>query len=238
MLNWIFGLPVILSRPGAQAVGLGAAATDDDARTRGVDVDAQPVTGALDLDPAHHGAHELRPQVVADLPVLDEQVLVLLVLGEPPRLPVGGDAEAEPVRVDLLAHYFSPFDESPDSSVASSSALVGIVGDVGIVVTAGVGVGCASTAVSSSAVVVVASHSSAAASGVSSTIVVTLVIVIVVVIVIVIVIVRLGGRGARGDATAPAQAAAPLGGRTDTGRSPREPSAGAAPRRSSAPPRS
>jgi hypothetical protein len=36
----------------ADAVGLGATATDDDARTRGVDVDADPVTGALDLDAA------------------------------------------------------------------------------------------------------------------------------------------------------------------------------------------
>ena len=31
-------------------VGLGAAAADDDARAGGVDVDADPVTGALDLD--------------------------------------------------------------------------------------------------------------------------------------------------------------------------------------------
>ena len=44
-----------------------------------------------------------RHQVVADLPVLDEVVLVVAV-GEPPGLPVGGHAQAEPVRVDLLAH--------------------------------------------------------------------------------------------------------------------------------------
>jgi hypothetical protein len=68
----------------AQAVGLGAPATDDDARARGVDVDAQAVTRALDLDPADGRAHELLLQVVADLPVLDEAVAVLLVLGEPP----------------------------------------------------------------------------------------------------------------------------------------------------------
>jgi hypothetical protein len=37
---------------GADAVGLGAAAADDDAGTRGVDVDADAVTGALDLDAA------------------------------------------------------------------------------------------------------------------------------------------------------------------------------------------
>ena len=48
-----------LEQPGAQAVGLGAAAADHDARARGVHVDAQAVTRALDLDPAHRGALEL-----------------------------------------------------------------------------------------------------------------------------------------------------------------------------------
>ena len=41
-----------LGEAGAEAVGLGATAADDDARTGGVDVDAQAVTGALDLDAA------------------------------------------------------------------------------------------------------------------------------------------------------------------------------------------
>ena len=41
-----------LGQLGAQAVGLGAAAADDDARAGGVDVDAQAVAGALDLDAA------------------------------------------------------------------------------------------------------------------------------------------------------------------------------------------
>ena len=59
MLKWIFGLPVIFEQPGAQAVGLGAATADHDARARGVHVDAQAVAGALDLDPAHRGALEL-----------------------------------------------------------------------------------------------------------------------------------------------------------------------------------
>jgi len=38
-----------------QAVGLRAAPTDDDARAGGVDVHAQPVTGALDLDSTDRG---------------------------------------------------------------------------------------------------------------------------------------------------------------------------------------
>ena len=49
-----------LGEPGAQAVGLGAAAADDDAGTGGVHVDAQAVTGALDLDAADGGVRQLR----------------------------------------------------------------------------------------------------------------------------------------------------------------------------------
>src|SRR6478736_3713113 len=121
-----------LEQPGAQAVGLRTTTADHDARTRGVHVDAETVARALDLDPAHRGALELTLEVVADLPVLDEAVAVLRVLGEPPRLPVGGDAQAEPVRVDLLSHYFEPFspasvlpssaESSSDSSSAGSSS--------------------------------------------------------------------------------------------------------------------
>ena len=43
---------------------------------------------------------------------------VLLLVGDPARLPVGGDAEPEPVRVDFLTHYLRPLS-------ASSSAVVG-----------------------------------------------------------------------------------------------------------------
>ena len=48
-----------LGEPGAQAVGLGAAATDDDAGTGGVHVDAEAVTGALDLDAADRRVRQL-----------------------------------------------------------------------------------------------------------------------------------------------------------------------------------
>ena len=103
MLSWMLGLLVIRPRWRRRRSASGAAAADDDARAGGVHVDAQPVTGALDLDPAHRGGLELGHQVVADLPVLDDRVLVAAVV-EPARLPVGRDAEAEPVGVDLLAH--------------------------------------------------------------------------------------------------------------------------------------
>src|SRR5665213_3218758 len=50
---------------------------------------------------------ELRHQIVTDLPVLDHAVLVVALL-EPARLPVGRDAESEPVGIYLLAHLLSP----------------------------------------------------------------------------------------------------------------------------------
>ena len=92
-----------LLQVGADAVGLGAAAADDDARTRGVDVHADPVTGALDLHVGDTGALEAGGQQLADGDVFLDVVRVLLV-GVPAGLPVGGDAEPEAVRVDLLAH--------------------------------------------------------------------------------------------------------------------------------------
>ena len=71
-----------LGEAAAEAVGLGATAADDDAGAGGVDVDPQAVAGALDLDPADRGVRQLGHEVVADLPVLDDVVAVLLV-GEP-----------------------------------------------------------------------------------------------------------------------------------------------------------
>src|SRR4029077_2916222 len=72
-------VPADLAQSFAQALGLRAAATDDDARARGPHVDAQPIAGALDLDAAHRGALELALQVVADLPVLDQLFAVFLL---------------------------------------------------------------------------------------------------------------------------------------------------------------
>src|SRR5205807_6406344 len=55
-----------LGQVGAQPVGLGAPASDHDARPCGVDVDTQAVARALHLDAADGGALELAHQVVAD----------------------------------------------------------------------------------------------------------------------------------------------------------------------------
>src|SRR5690349_14666029 len=87
---------------GAQAVGLGAAATDDDARASRVDVHADTVTGALDLDLGDAGPLHALGEQLADRDVFADVGLVQLV-GVPTRLVVGRDAEAEAVRVDLLA---------------------------------------------------------------------------------------------------------------------------------------
>src|SRR5690606_5855910 len=93
----------------ADAVGLGATAADDDARTRRVDVHADAVAGALDLDLGDARALETGAHELADLDVLTDVVAVPLAglgaVGEPARPVVGGDAEAVPVRVDLLSHY-------------------------------------------------------------------------------------------------------------------------------------
>ena len=75
--------------------------------TRGVDVHPHAVTGALDLDLGDAGPLHALGEQLADGDVLADVRLVELV-GVPTALVVGGDAEAEAVRVDLLAHQ-APF---------------------------------------------------------------------------------------------------------------------------------
>src|SRR5262245_15836215 len=87
----------------AQSLGLGAAPADHDARPGGVDVHSHPVAGALDLDPGDARAVHALGEHLADRHVLTDVGLVELV-GVPPALVIGGDAETEPVRVDLLSH--------------------------------------------------------------------------------------------------------------------------------------
>src|SRR5690606_6290920 len=92
----------------AQAVRLGATATDDDAGTRGVQVDADPVTGALDLDLRDAGALDARGHELADRDVFLHVVAVALpdlgAVREPPGAVVRRDAQAVAVGIDLLAH--------------------------------------------------------------------------------------------------------------------------------------
>src|SRR5690606_29110710 len=63
---------------GADALGLGSTATDHDARAGGVNVDANTVTGALDLDASDAGAVERRLKHLADADVLSHVVAVAL----------------------------------------------------------------------------------------------------------------------------------------------------------------
>ena len=92
---------------GADALGLGATAADDDARTSGVDVDADAVTRALDLHLGDAGPLQPLREELADGDILFHIFRVLLV-GVPPRTPVGGDAQTEAVWVDLLTHQPLP----------------------------------------------------------------------------------------------------------------------------------
>src|SRR5579884_925605 len=96
-----------LFQVGADPVGLGAAAPDDDARTRGMDVDPNPVTRAFDLHVGDTGALQPAGQQPPNRDVFLD-VLGVLLVGIPARLPVGGDAEPEAVRIDFLAHYCEP----------------------------------------------------------------------------------------------------------------------------------
>src|SRR5690606_35609363 len=107
---------------GTDAVGLGAATADHDARTRGVDVHTHAVTGALDLDlrdarTLHAGGEEL-----ADRDVFLHVVRVLLVR-VPTGLPIGGDTEAEAVGIDLLSHLLCPSLPAAASSTGGGHAL-------------------------------------------------------------------------------------------------------------------
>src|SRR5690606_12337204 len=79
----------------------------DDARPSGVDVDPDPVPGTFDVHLGDTGAVQAGGYHLTDLDVLGDVIGVQLVR-VPARLPVAGDAEAEPVRVDLLTHYSAP----------------------------------------------------------------------------------------------------------------------------------
>src|ERR1700676_2454913 len=113
-----------LLQVGTDAVGLGAAAADDDARPRGVDINTDSVASPLDLHVGDSGALESGCQQPTDRHVFLDVVLVLLI-GIPPGLPVGGDTEPEAVGVDLLAHYCEPpFASSEASAVFFAGAFV------------------------------------------------------------------------------------------------------------------
>src|SRR4029079_16401230 len=99
-----------------------------DARARRVDVHADAVAGALDVDAGDAGTVEAGLQQVADLDVLGHVVRVTLTrlraVGEPARHVVGGDSQTEAVGVDLLAHYFPALLLFAAAAPASSSGVL------------------------------------------------------------------------------------------------------------------
>src|SRR6266704_1320721 len=94
-----------------ELVDLRALASNDDARSRGVNAHNQFVGRAFDVDRADARALQLFLQLLAELHVFVKQIGVVLV-GIPPRLPRFVVAQPESVRVRLLSHdspYFLPF---------------------------------------------------------------------------------------------------------------------------------
>src|SRR5207237_7990551 len=69
-----------------QLIDLGALATDDDARPRGVDDDLQTIGGPLDVDMRDARAREARLQFALQLQILDQDIAVLL-FRKPLRMP-------------------------------------------------------------------------------------------------------------------------------------------------------
>src|ERR1700722_6967767 len=118
-----------LLQVGPDPVGLGAAATDDDARPSGVDVHPNPVAGALDLHVGDAGALQAGREQLADRHIFLDVVRVLLVR-VPPGLPLGGDTEPESVRIDFLAHYCEPPFASEVASVPADFAADAFGSDV------------------------------------------------------------------------------------------------------------
>src|SRR4051794_6686923 len=89
-----------------QLVDFRALAADDDPRPGRVDVDLEPVDRALGLDLRDAGVREPLLQALAQREIFVEQLRVLAVR-VPTRTPRLVETEAEPKRVNLLAHGYS-----------------------------------------------------------------------------------------------------------------------------------
>src|SRR5947209_3574475 len=92
----------------AQLVDIGALLPDHDARTRRVDRHPALLVRTLDDDAGNRRLLQFLVQDLADLDVLVQQLAVLVLAGEPARIPGPVDAETEPDRIDLLTHRSLP----------------------------------------------------------------------------------------------------------------------------------
>ena len=92
-----------------ELVDLGPLATDDDAGTRGVDVELEVVRRPLDLDLRDPGVREPLLELGLQGEVFMQQ-LGVVAIGVPTRAPGLVEAQPEPIRVNLLSHAssFSP----------------------------------------------------------------------------------------------------------------------------------
>src|SRR6266568_4814201 len=90
------------------AIDVGTLLTDHHARTRRMDRHPGLLVRTLDHDLRHRGLLELLHQLGADLHVLVQQHAVAALAGVPARIPRSVDAETQPDRIYLLAHWSSP----------------------------------------------------------------------------------------------------------------------------------
>src|SRR5690606_588494 len=95
------------SRLLAQRLDVGALAADDDARAGGMDRHAALLVRTLDDDAADAGLLGILVDELADLEILEQQVAIVLAVGEPAAVPGAVDLQAHPDGVDLLTHYAS-----------------------------------------------------------------------------------------------------------------------------------
>src|SRR6185437_16046129 len=94
---------------GLQLFDVRALLADHHARTRRVDGDAALLVRALDDHAADAGLLQPFAQVAADLDVFLQQLSVFLLARVPTRVPGTVDAQAKPVRIDLLTHQAASF---------------------------------------------------------------------------------------------------------------------------------
>jgi hypothetical protein len=66
-------------------------------------IHSETVSCAFNLDTADGCVGEFRSEEVADFPVFDDVILVLLIC-VPARFPISGDPESEAVGVNFLTH--------------------------------------------------------------------------------------------------------------------------------------
>src|SRR5690606_22484104 len=89
-----------------ELLDLGAAAADDDARTRGPNRHSQLVARAIDLDRTNARRLQTLAQLILDLLIFSDQIGVA-VARKPARTSGLRVPQPEPVRMNFLTHLFT-----------------------------------------------------------------------------------------------------------------------------------